>query len=256
MNIVYILVLLIILSVIAYIIYLYVYKPWSQSTKLLTLGPLNLKETFIHPFIANTVLSNNFTFTFYVRPDAINRTLSNNNMTVNINPILNWENTFIFGLTPTKSKKEFNTGTILSFNTVGTSGKDIVVCPALPYQKWTFVGISLDGRRIDVSYNGRIVASHILNDMPYLNRGGRLSSGSDKLAGEIGIVSYNHRRLTAEEIMIDYVSTSDTRGKPHFPESSPIPFIKNPFSCPAGIFCFAASAPPKLANVAWETPFA
>lgn len=251
MNILLILVLLGILSLIAYLIFIYVYKPWSIRPLLLTHGPQKLSESFVHPFIASAVNGQDFTFTFYVKPDVIDRTLSADKQ--EILPILKWENTLLFGITPTKGKKDINTGTVATIRLVGLPS-EVVVCPALPMQKWTYVGISIEGRRLDISYNGRIVVSQILKGMPVINKGGRLLSGSNSQSGTLGILSFSNRRLTADEIMIDYVSSSDTRGQPYF-KTFDIPGIGNLFSCPAGAFCFKPTEPPKIAGLAWDTQF-
>ncbi len=253
MNLLTILVLLSILLVIAYIIFAYVYKPWSLSSSLLEYGPINLSTPYIYSFFEKMISSDNFTITFYVKPDAINRTLSETDQ--DINPLMVWERTFSFGLTPIRSKKDMNTGTIIKINRVGDES-EAIICPALPYQKWTYVGISLEGRRLDVSYNGRIVVSKILGGMPFINKGGRLISGSANCNGKVAVVSFNSRRMSAEEIMIDYVSTSNTRGEPYGKVAIPgLGGISNPFSCPAGILCMKPSEPPKLTGMSWDTPF-
>ena len=251
MNILFILALLGILSLIAYLIFIYVYKPWSIRPVLLTLGPQKLEESYVHPFYGSTITGTDFTFTCYVKPDVIDKTLSVDNQ--KILPLLSWERTFIFGLMPSPGKKELNTGTVAKINIVGGT-TETVFCPALPMQKWTYVGISVEGRRLDISYNGRVVVSKFLRGMPYINKAGRLISGSESQSGTIGIVSYNNRRLSSEEIMIDYVSSSDTRGQPRF-KTFEIPVIGNLFSCPAGAFCFKPSGPPRGAGLAWDTPF-
>ena len=200
MNILLILALLGILSLIAYLIFIYVYKPWSIRSTLLTYGPQKLAESYVHPFFGSAVTGTDFTFTFYVKPDVIDKTLSADKQ--NILPILTWENTFLFGITPNRGKKDINTGTVATVRLVGGES-EIVVCPALPMQKWTYVGISVEGRRLDISYNGRIVVSRILKGMPIINKGGRLLSGSASQSGTIGVVAFNNRRLNADEIMID-----------------------------------------------------
>jgi hypothetical protein len=251
MNILLILVLLGILSLIAYLIFVYVYKPWSIRPKLITRGPQKLSESYVHPFFPSAVEGANFTFSFYVKPDVIDRTLSAD--TQAILPILTWENTFLFGITPVKGKKDINTGTVATIRLAGGES-EIIVCPALPMQKWTYVAISIEGRRLDITYNGRIVVSRILKAMPIINKGGRLLSGSPTQTGTIGILSFSNQRLSAEEIMIDYVSSSDTRGQPYL-ETFDIPGIGKLFSCPAGAFCFKPSSPPNIAGVAWDTQF-
>ena len=134
------------------------------------------------------------------------------------------------------------------------SGKPVIIpiyCPMLPEQKWTFVAIVIDGRRFNVLYNGKIVASKLINEMPRLSKNGELTSGYPGLNGEIAEIKYVNRAMTAEELMIEYTSTSDTRGKPYIEGGS----ILDLFGCPAGLLCFKPKSPPSKGILSWETPF-
>ncbi len=102
-------------------------------------------------------------------------------------------------------------------------------------------------------YNGRIVASKTIGDMPKITKAGTLFSGTssnDKI-GETAYVAYNTFAMTSEELMIEYASTSNTRGEPYLSAS-----LLGMFGCPAGVFCYKPTAPPKQATLAWSTPFA
>jgi hypothetical protein len=247
-----------ILFIVSYIIFIKVYKPWSISSIVLEPDDTSLDIDKQYPFVPKIVDNNpTLTFTFYVRPDSYNRT--GNASTDVIYPIFGWTELFTFGIVPggASAAKDKNTGTVFQIkNTGGTSDpNEKIKCPDLPLQKWTYVAITIEGRRIDIFYNGRVAASHMLETLPnYAGaQTGTLRSGSGNLKGRIGLVGLNPRRMNAEEIMIDYVSSSDTRGRPYF--GSIIPFIGNLFSCPAGAFCMKPNAAPKPGVVAWYSPF-
>lgn len=213
--------------------------------------PLN--KDHLYPFLPTASSKPSHTFSFYVLPTAYNRTGS----TDAFYPMFGWAGFFTFGIVPggASTSKDKSTGTVLKIKNTGSATiPETIVCPAIPLQKWTYVAITIEGRRIDIMYNGRVVSSHLLDAMPAYNMTGTINSGSANLQGRIGLVAYNNRRMDAEEIMIDYVSSSDTRGKPYF--GSALPVIGNLFSCPAGAFCSKPSAPPSPGTMAWYTPYA
>ena len=124
--------------------------------------------------------------------------------------------------------------------------------PPLLLQKWTYVSLIVEGRRIDVAYNGRIVGSKIFDSMLRNPKAGKLTSGNLNLVGNIAYVTAANRRMTTDELMVDYVSSSNTRGEPYLGSLSS---IKDLFSCPAGSFCGKPRTPPNQASSAWYTPF-
>jgi hypothetical protein len=241
-----------IVFIIAYVIFKFVYKPWSVSSMVLMADDVSLDKDQIYPFLPTAATKPSHTFTFYVMPTAYNRTGSTNAFY----SIFSWSEFFMFGIVPggASTSKDTNTGTVLKIKNNGSSDLESVICPPIPLQKWTYVAITIEGRRVDVMYNGRIVASQLLSAMPAYNMTGTVRSGSANLKGRIGLVGYNNRRMDSDDIMIDYVSTSNTRGEPYF--GSMIPVIGNLFSCPAGAFCMKPSAPPSPGTMAWYTPYA
>jgi hypothetical protein len=163
-------------------------------------------------------------------------------------PFLMWPEVFTFTTKAGENK------TILYVFAGQKSGKPNIIpiyCPMLPEQKWTFVAVVIDGRRFNILYNGKIVASKLINEMPRLSKNGSLTSGYTGLSGEISDVKYVNRAMSAEELMIEYTSTSDTRGKPYIDGGS----ILDIFGCPAGILCIKPNFPPSKGLLSWETPF-
>jgi hypothetical protein len=242
------------LFIIGYLIFAYAYKPWSLSSTVLEQGPLPLNVQKIYAFNPAAFDMNSFTFTFYLYPQTGNRT-ANGGGDIRTNYSI-FELTDCFSLQLLPAGANGQTGTQLQVKTLGQGDKSIetIPLPAMPFQKWSYVGISFEGRRVDVSYNGRIVSSTVLENMPQSNANGRLQSGSERVLGTMAFVSFAPYRQTAEQLMIDYVSSSNTRGEPYI--GTQLPTIGNLFSCPAGLFCFKPKQPPNVAGAAWYTPFA
>ncbi len=223
-----------------------------MSMTILDRGPIKLNNVRVYDkFIPSLLDSDNYTFSFYIFPVAGDKTLKRSSNPFKNPPVFGWDSLFLF-------TQESNGKTYLSVNTINNNPYDYdnyikVYCPSLPSQKWTYVAIVIEGRRFSVMYNGRIVASRTIGSMPKVSKSGTLFSGNaiaDNL-GTMAYVSYNDRAMTSEELMIDYASTSNTRGEPYLSAS-----ILDMFGCPAGVFCYKPSAPPKQANLAWSTPFA
>jgi hypothetical protein len=236
------------LFIIGYIIFAYVYKPWAVKSTLLEEGPVALSSEKIYMFNPAIFDMNAFTFSFYVNPQTGNRTSGDITSNYSI-----FELTDCFSLQLLPAGANGQTGTQLQVKTHGTTTETISV-PSLPFQKWSYVGISFEGRRVDVSYNGKIVSSTVLTQMPMTNTNGRLKSGNKRVIGTLAFVSFAPYRMPVDQIMVDYVSSSNTRGEPYI--GTQLPTIGNLFSCPAGIFCFKPRVPPKNAGAAWYTPYA
>ncbi len=238
--------------VISFLIFNYVYKPWSVSMTLLNQGPVLLNNTTtFDKFIPALLNTDNYTFAFYIFPIGGDKTIKRSDNPFKNPPVFGWDSVFLF-------TQESNGRTYLSVNTINNNATDYskyikIPCPPLPSQKWTYVGIVIEGRRFSVLYNGRIVASQIIGNMPRINKSGTLFSGNkiDDNQGQLAYVSYNDRAMGSDELMIEYASTSNTRGEPYLSAS-----ILDMFGCPAGVFCYAPTGPPKQAKLAWSTPFA
>jgi hypothetical protein len=227
----------------AYLIFRYVYTPWSLRSTLLERGPVGLGTAHTYSFNPFLQTGPSHTFTFYVKPDALNRTPG-----LGGERIMEWSGVYRFELLQGGVSNKSSLTTHLKVNT--TEGEEVVQCPALPLQKWTYVSVSIEGRRVDIAYNGKIVGSRILNGLIVSTQGGKLESGSAGLVGTIGFVAYNNRRMSAEEVMIDYVSTSDTRGEPYLPQ--PMPSLGAP-GCPANSNCYMKSGP--TTSKVWFSPY-
>jgi hypothetical protein len=233
---------------IAYIIFAYVYKPYKLAAELLERGPVPLNEMHTYSFMPAILPNDTYTISFYIYPVAGNRTSAVGGDAGAMFSVFNWDQLFSLQLMP--QVRDGNSGSQLSVSTV--SGQVTMPLPPLLLQKWTYVSIIVEGRRIDIAYNGRIVGSKIFDSMLKNPKAGKLTSGNMNIVGTLAYVTAANRRMTTDELMIDYVSSSNTRGEPNL---SGLPTIKDLFSCPAGSFCGKPRVPPSKAANAWYTPF-
>jgi len=141
-----------------------------------------------------------------------------------------------------------------------------VPLPQLPAQKWVFIAILRDGRRYDVLYNDRIVASHRLDSPPNTGIQNQLQVGSNPasptapsrfLGNVIHVFALDYRMSPSAvaKLRSKYV---DTTGAP--PDPLPFPFpIKLPSLqtiCIPGIPCNPVDKPPPNPLQAWSSPYA
>jgi hypothetical protein len=241
---------LLVIFAITYIVFFYVYTPWSMSMTLIERGPINIKTVTNYNFIPALNTSDNYTFSFYIKPGVADRTRHANCHELDgIFPLMYWTDVFYF------TQKIDQQKAILYVNQLG--GNDFksytpIYCPKLSDLKWTMVTIVINGRKFDVLYNGKTVASKLVPNMPNITKSGKLKSGAN-MEGEIAYVSFNNRSMSPEEVMIEYTSTSDSRGKPYIDKLFDIGSM---FSCPAGILCmFKPRTPPSSSRLSWSTPY-
>ncbi len=236
------------LFIIAYLIFAYVYKPWALSAQLLEQGPVPLNEMHSYPFLPALSPLDTFTVSFYVYPVAGNKTGTVAEAGDAMYSIFNWAGLLSVQIMP--QTRSNNTSTQLVVQTV--SGRDTLALPPISLQKWTYVSLRIEGRRIDVLYNGRVVGSKIFDSMLKNTKAGKITSGNPNMVGSLAYISVANRKMSADEITVDYVSSSNTRGEPYITKMST---VKGLFSCPAGAFCLRPGSQPKLAANAWYTPF-
>lgn len=129
--------------------------------------------------------------------------------------------------------------------------------PPLPLQKWVFLTVLRDGRRFDVMYDDKIVASHRLVDYP-AQISNQLVVGGKAFLGQAVHVLMAGTRLTPTQVQQQRGSLADTTGAPpaKFPLPLPIPFGSLQAVCPPGLPCNPISAPPPNSLKSWSTPYA
>ena len=130
--------------------------------------------------------------------------------------------------------------------------------PPLTLQKWVFISILRDGRRFDVLYDDKIVASHRIDVYP-LSISNPLVIGDKALLGQAIHMFTKSSRATPNQISALRASYSDMTGQP--PVKFPLPFLPIPFgtvqtACIPGMPCNPVSAPPSNALKAWSSRYA
>jgi hypothetical protein len=138
----------------------------------------------------------------------------------------------------------------------GKTGAEVMNLPSIPLQKWICFTVLRDGRRFDVMYNDKVVASKRLAHMPaYMSSELRMGS-----VGALGVYNmgrvFNYR-LSFADVKTELVRTSDSRHKPtNAGAGVEMGSIFDIFRCPGGILCRDSTPAPKNPVEVWETPYA
>jgi hypothetical protein len=91
--------------------------------------------------------------------------------------------------------------------------------PAIDLQKWVYVTISREGRRIDVYYNNRIVLSKTaLYNLATIDS--TVTSGSPGLDGQLLAVNIYNYRMSTKDVSEKYAEFADSKGQPYFNDTS------------------------------------
>lgn len=142
-------------------------------------------------------------------------------------------------------------------NQSGVIKDEIIELPHIPKQKWVFIAILRDGRRFDVIYDNKIVASQRLEYYPVIISS-PLSIGNTALNGTIVNVIINSTRLTPTEVereRLKYVDTNNVVLESK-KENISFPGLKLFAECPSGLPCNPVTQPPSNNLLEWRTPYA
>lgn len=135
---------------------------------------------------------------------------------------------------------------------------EIVDVPPFPQQTWVFLSILRDGRRFDVMYNDKIVASHRLDLYP-TPISNPLIAGSPQLLGQAVHIFVANTRISPAQISQQRAKYVDMTGA--IPSPYPVPFLPIPFgnlqaSCIPGLTCDTVTKPPTNHLKAWKSIYA
>ena len=191
-------------------------------------------------------------------------------------PLLQIENNWALEVTPSPKEKEGVSARLrVQTQHGGTFKEEIIDLPSFPKQRWTHLAILREGRRFDVLYDSRIVASQRLEHYPVVIAS-PLSVGGKGLDGTAIHLTVNSRRLSPEEVERERKTHVDTNGmvttmKWELPSSllpedldtswtssftSWNPFASLRAECPAGIPCDTVTKPPSNTLYGWRSPYA
>lgn len=191
-------------------------------------------------------------------------------------PLLQIENNWALEVTPSPKEKQGVSARLrIQTQQGGTFQYETMDLPSFPKQRWTHLAILREGRRFDVLYDSRIVASQRLEHYPVVIAS-PLSVGEKGLDGTVIHLKVNSRRLSPEEVERERKTHTDTNGMVTAMQwelpSSPLPeegdtswasfFTSwNPFAslraeCPAGMPCDTVTKPPSNTLYGWRSPYA
>ena len=266
-----------IIFIVCVTVYLVVYRIYpgpNNQEVLLKKAPLNKKKNILTPDRVQTELLSAAGCTvmgfFYLKQG--DKTLRHGPAD-RYTPLLQVENNWVVEVTPSPKEKN-GMGARLRVQTQkgGELQYESIALPPFPKQRWVHVAILREGRRFDVLYDSRIVASQRLEHYPVVIAS-PLSVGEKGLDGTAIHLKVNSRRLSPEEVERERKTHADTNGMvtdmkwelpsllPEEVDFSWNPFSWNPFAsllaeCPAGLPCHTITAPPSKTLYEWKTPYA
>lgn len=139
----------------------------------------------------------------------------------------------------------------------GVAADEVMDLPPIPKQKWVCIAILRDGRRFDVMYDDKIVASQRLLNYPVIISN-PLILGNKGLAGSAIHVIISDHRLTPTEVdreRLKYVDTNNMIIESNAIDMS-FPNIRLFSQCPPGLPCDPVTKPPRSNLLQWKTPYA
>jgi hypothetical protein len=93
---------------------------------------------------------------------------------------------------------------------------ETISLPAIPLQKWTVITIVKEGRRFDIYYDKKPVASQLLSYVPVSPDSSRMwYGGASGWAGKIGLFACASRAYSKFDVEDDVDSIVDSRGIPY-----------------------------------------
>ena len=111
---------------------------------------------------------------------------------------------------------------ILKIRTAADSSRhymESIELPAIPLQRWTVITIVKEGRRFDVYYGAKSVASKLCNKMPLPPGGGsNWMVGNPGWKGQIGLFAGIKKVQRSADVLSDVESLVNTRGVPFYLE--------------------------------------
>ena len=270
LAVIYLILLVIITVYIIFSILRYKNPPKDYSSELLQLNTNNtvanyndVKDNFLVPGSSSIIAFFNL--------DSGDKTA---NLNGDMRTLINVGNILILEISPAprnisqnyvKSDNTLTTTAQIRVLTYGDKGYSIeqISLPDIPLQKWLCVGILKDGRRLDVVYDDKIVASRRLpNNLPVQPYGGLSIASKDKnektgLRGRCKHIFILPERLNINEFTAFRNNYLNSDGDLVGENTVPIPFMKIDFSAISipGLSGQGISSPPSNTLQKWYTPY-
>lgn len=256
---------LIIVALTAYIVIYRIYPGPDNKEMMSDQVPLNEKKNILMPDRTQTEIlgSGGTTVMGFVYLRQGDKTLRYGPADQYV-PLLQVENNWSLEILPSpKEKKAYGARLRVQTQRAGQMEYEIIPLPPLPKQKWVWVALLREGRRFDVIYDQRLVASQRLERYPVVIAS-PLSIGNKGIEGRAIHWKVNARRLAPEEVERERKTHVDTNGRVVESKWNPLtnlevpslPFPRLFAECPAGLPCETVTAPPKKTLYEWKTPYA
>ena len=245
-----------IILVIGVTIFFIYYNVGSKSNDLLIkMTPLHIKKDIATPDVVNTTLlgSGSSTVVGFFNIQQGNRTSNLNNDFI---PLLFVDNNWWLEIAHAPNG-ERSAARLRIQTSDGTYKMEQFDLPSIPKQKWICIAILREGRRFDVIYNNRIVASHRCEAYPVVINSA-LSIGNPMIAGKCIHVIINPTRLSPDEVERLRLSHVDTNGAiiEDISIVASLPTLRLTVECPPGLPCDTITQPPNNKMMEWTSPYA
>jgi hypothetical protein len=249
---------LMLIAITVYLIVFVIYPGGGNDDVLSTLTPLSEKKDIVMPDVTHKTLLANNGGTVMGMFNFMNgdRTA---NYTNNYIPFLQIANNWFLEVSNAPNDKQHTSARLrVRTNAQGSGTKDeMIELPPIPKQKWIFIAVLRDGRRFDVIYNNKIVASQRLEQYPVVISS-PVSIGNKGLDGAVIHVIINGTRLSPDDIERTRLTIVDTNKVvlEANPFNTSLPMISLLAECPPGLPCKPVTQPPVNQILKWSTPFA
>jgi len=260
-------VLAILLSIllIALTVYLIVYViyPSVHTTEVLSkMTPLEKKTDIVMPDVAKSTLlgSSGSSVMGFIKIQNGDRTATFQKGGMAYVPLIQSEHNWYFEIMshPTDATSSSARLRVITADPKNSNASEVISLPSLPKQKWVFVAILREGRRFDVIYDDRIVASQRLRSYPVVVSS-PLSIGAKGLAGSANHFVIKGERMNPLDVERERLAHVDSNQS--LVEDNPIltslpVFPSIVAECPSGLPCQPVTRPPSNPLYEWKSPYA
>lgn len=221
-----------VILIVAFLIFWFVFrtKPrYSEVRGPFVMGPLDMPgrpkgTTKWSPLIPadelSTLLSNNFTCSFFVYMDDANRErIPIGSQGYQYQYLLTVGNSYGVMMDPIQQKMIV---TVIPQPLRGVRADWInIEVENVMIAKWNQVTFTIEGRTIDIYLNGKLVKSKLMENVPVSQLGSLLLNNSPDFTGQAGLFQVWPTRRTTTQILENYKRNTDPRGKPLIPDVGP-----------------------------------
>lgn len=221
---VFIVAIIIILAVGAYMIF----RPRAKDVTVI--GPFVLSNmakpdsisTVFSQSQINNSLGNNFSLSFFVYMDGVNREnipIAGPKGDFRFKPFL-----YILGvgdilLDPIHQVARIRIKPLRTKGLIEAGEVTSIDVDNFMIARWNQITLTMEGRTVDVYINGALAKSALLDNLPILNPVGVLLETSPDFSGQAGLFQAWPQRLTESQVVANYKRNTDVRGKPLIPDT-------------------------------------